>query len=125
MLYNTALQSVDNGAALAFNANAINSTGSIAASGTTGVTLAPGQYLVTFVTDAAVTAAGALGAALALDGTTLPYAETAKTLTAAGVDRVALTAIVAPTAAAVLTVLNNTGSTDTYQNSTLTGVKLA
>ena len=125
MLYNTALQTVASGSPLALNANLINSTGSITASGTTGVTLAAGQYLVTFATDAGVTDAGTLGASLALDGTALPYAETTKTLTAAGVDRIALTSIIAPTASSTLTVLNTTGSTDTYQNSTLTVVKLA
>ncbi len=125
MLYNTALQSVESGSPLTLGTNVINSAGSIAASGTTGVTLAAGQYLVTFVTDAAVTEEGTVGAALALDGTALSYAEAAKTLTAAGGDRIALTAIVVPTASSTLTVLNSTGSTDTYQNSTLTVVKLA
>ena len=67
----------------------------------------------------------ALGAALALDGTALPYAETAQTLTAAGSDRIALTAIVTPTAGQILTVRNNTGNSVTYSNSTLTIVKLA
>ena len=94
-------------------------------SGTTGVTLTAGQYLVTFVSDASVTAAGTVGAALALDGPALTYAETAQTLTAAGSDRIALTAIVTPTAGQILTVRNNTGNSVTYSNSTLTIVKLA
>ena len=104
--------------------NVINSTGSITASGTTGVTLTAGQYLVTFASDASVTAAGTVGAALALDGKALTYAETAQTLTAAGSDRT-LTAIVTPTAGQILTVRNNTGNSVTYSNSTLTIVKLA
>ena len=108
-----------------FDCDVINSTGSITASGTTGVTLTAGQYLVTFVSEASVTAAGTVGAALALDGTALPYAETAQTLTAAGSDRIALTAIVTPTAGQILTVRNNTGNSVTYSNSTLTIVKLA
>ena len=66
-----------------------------------------------------------LGAALALDGTALPYAVTAETQSAAGGDRITLTAIVSPTAAQTLTVLNNSGTSNTYANSTLTVVKLA
>ena len=58
-------------------------------------------------------------------GTALTYAETAQTLTAAGSDRIALTAIVTPTAGQILTVRNNTGNSVTYSNSTLTIVKLA
>ena len=51
MLYNTDAQTIAAGGTLTLPANSINSTGSITASGTTGVTLAPGQYLVTFVSD--------------------------------------------------------------------------
>ena len=69
--------------------------------------------------------AGTLGAALALDGTALPYAVTAETQSAAGGNRITLTAIVSPTAAQTLTVLNNSGTSNTYANSTLTVVKLA
>ena len=80
---------------------------------------------MTFASDASVTAAGTVGAALALDGTALTYAETAQTLTAAGSDHIALTAIISPTAGQILTVRNNTGNSVTYSNSTLTIVKLA
>ena len=51
MLYNTDAQTIAAGGTLTLPANSINSTGSITASGTTGVTLAAGQYLVTFVSD--------------------------------------------------------------------------
>ena len=125
MLYNTDAQTIAAGGTLSFPANSINSTGSITASGTTGVTLAPGQYLVTFVSDANVAAAGTLGAALELGGTALPYAVTAETQDAAGADRITLTAIVTPTTAQPLTVINSSGSSNTYTNSTLTVVKLA
>ncbi len=125
MLYNTAAQTVAAGGTLTLPANSINSTGSITASGTTGVTLAAGQYLVTFVSDANVAAAGTLGAALELGGTALPYAVTAETQDAAGADRITLTAIVTPTTAQPLTVINSSGSSNTYTNSTLTIVKLA
>ena len=125
MLYNTAAQTVAAGDTLSLPANAINSTGSITASGTTGVTLAPGQYLVTFVSDANVAAAGTLGASLELGGAALPYAVTSETQDEAGADRITLTAIVSPTSAQPLTVVNSSGSSNTYTNSTLTVVKLA
>ena len=67
----------------------------------------------------------ALGAALELGGTALPYAVTAETQDAAGADRITLTAIVTPTTAQPLTVINSSGSSNTYTNSTLTVVKLA
>lgn len=125
MLYNTDTQTIAAGGTLSLPANSINSIGSITASGTTGVTLAPGQYLVTFVSDANVAAAGTLGAALELGGAALPYAVTAETQDAAGADRITLTAIVTPTTAQPLTVINSSGSSNTYTNSTLTVVKLA
>ena len=125
LLYNTDAQTIAAGGTLSLPANSINSTGSITASGTTGVTLAPGQYLVTFVSDANVAAAGTLGAALELGGAALPYAVTAETQDAAGADRITLTAIVTPTTAQPLTVINSSGSSNTYTNSTLTVVKLA
>ena len=125
MLYNTDAQTIAAGGTLSLPANSINATGSITASGTTGVTLAPGQYLVTFVSDANVAAAGTLGAALELGGAALPYAVTAETQDAAGADRITLTAIVTPTTAQPLTVINSSGSSNTYTNSTLTVVKLA
>ena len=104
----------------------INSTdGSITASGTDGLTLTAGQYLVNFVSDATTTDAGTIGAALALDGAALPYATAALTTTGPDGDRIALSAILNIAADSVLTVLNSTGSTNSYENSTLTVVKLA
>ena len=95
MLYDTAAQTVAAGGTLTLPANSINSTGSITASGTTGVTLAAGHVpRSTFVSDANVAAAGTLGAALELGGAALPYAVTAETQDAAGADRITLTAIV-------------------------------
>ena len=125
MLYNTDAQTIAAGGTLSLPANSINSTGSITASGTTGVTLAPGHYPVPFVSDATVAAAGTPGAALGLGGAALPYAVTAETQDAAGADRITLTAIVTPTTAQPLTVINSSGSSNTYTNSTLTVVKLA
>lgn len=126
MLYQSAAQSVTAGDALTLGTNQINSIGDIAASGTTGVTLAPGQYLVTFAADASVTGDGTIGTALALGGTALDYAASSRAQTAdTGTERIALTAIVAPTASQALTVINNTTTANSYTNATLTVVKLA
>lgn len=125
MLYNTAAQSAANGTALSFDANVVHSTGSIALSGTTGVSLSAGQYLVTFASDGSAADTGDLGAALELDGSAQPYAVTSVTQTGSGSARLVLTAIVSPAATQTLTVVNTAGNTVSYTNSTLTVTKLA
>ena len=99
--------------------------GTIALSGTDGLTLAPGQYLVTFVSDASITESGSIGAALALNGAALPYGTAALAATGPDADRIAITAIVSPTASSTLTVINSTANAISYENSTLTAVRLA
>jgi len=126
MLYAAPVQTVASGETLTLGTSQINSTdGSITASGTDGLTLTAGQYLVNFVSDASIAEAGSIGAALALDGTALPYATAALASTAADGDRIVLSAIVNVTGTGTLTVLNNTGSTNSFENSTLTVTKLA
>ncbi len=125
MLYSAASQAVDNAAAIPLGTNVINSTGDITASGTTGVTLTPGQYLVTFDSDASVTISGTVGAALALNGSAVPYAVTSITADANDPQRLSLSAIVSPTGTETLTVLNNAGNSVNYANSTMTVTKLA
>ena len=125
MLYSAASQAVDNAAAIPLGTNVINSTGDITASGTTGVTLTPGQYLVTFDSDASVTTSGTVGAALALNGSAVPYAVTSITADANDPQRLSLSAIVSPTGTETLTVLNNAGNSVNYANSTMTVTKLA
>ena len=125
MLYTAASQAVDNAAAIPLGTNVINSTGDITASGTTGVTLTPGQYLVTFDSDASVTSSGTVGAALALNGTAVPYAAASITADANEPQRLSLSAIVSPTSTETLTVLNNAGNSVNYANSTMTVTKLA
>lgn len=126
LLYTEASQTVANGGTLALGTSVINSgTGAIAASGTTGVTLAPGQYLVGFVSDAGTNAAGAVGAALALNGTPLGYTGSAVTTAAEGERRIALTTVLTLTARSTLSVLNNAGAENLYENSSLTVVRLA
>ena len=90
MLYNDAAQTVASGATVVLPTNAINSAaGNIAASGTDGVTLAAGTYLVSFVSDAGTTGAGDVDVALQLDGTPLTYTETSLTQTGPAEARVA------------------------------------
>lgn len=125
MLYSAASQAVDNAAAIPLGTNVINSTGDITASGTTGVTLTPGQYLVTFDSDASVTTSGTVGAALALNGSAVQSAVTSITADANAPQRLSLSAIVSPTGTETLTVLNNAGNSVNYANSTMTVTKLA
>ena len=126
MLYAEDLQTIAAGAALSFTGSAINSpSGAITSTAANSLTLAPGQYLVSFVSDASVTEAGTVGAALALNGAALPYGTAALTASGPDADRIAITAIVSPTATSLLTVINNSANAVSYENSTLTAVRLA
>ena len=127
MLYNTAAQEVQAGAALNFAANQINSaSGSITLSGTTGLSLTAGQYLVVFETDAFVANSGTIAVALALGGSALPYA--ASVLAKSGSnnkERIGLAAILDLAGTQTLTVKNTSSDANTHANSTLNVVKLA
>lgn len=126
MLYAEDLQTIAAGSPLSFTGSAVNSpTGAITSTAANTLTLAPGQYLVSFVSDASITEAGTVGAALALNGAALSYGTSALTASGPDADRIAITAIVSPTASSTLTVINNSGSTIGYENSTLTVVRLA
>ena len=126
MLYNTAAQEVQAGAALNFAANQINSaSGSITLSGTTGLSLTAGQYLVVFETDALVENAGTIAVALALDGNALPYAASSLANTGSNHERIGLAAILDLAGTQTLTVKNTSTDANTHTNSTLNVVKLA
>ena len=126
MIYNTAAQTVASGGELSFPATQINSTGSITADGTTGLTLQPGQYLVNFVSDAgAGDAGGTVGAALALAGAPIEYTIVSSTGDAGEVERISVTAILDIAAAQNLSVVNTSADANTYTNAVLTVVKLA
>lgn len=126
MLYAVDTQTVPAGTALNFTDNVVNSpAGAIALSGTDGLTLGTGQYLVTFVSDLSITEAGDGGAALALDGAALPYAASSIFTSDTEGGRTVLSAIVTVPASGVLTVINNSTNAVSYENSTLTVVRLA
>lgn len=127
MLYNTAAQEVQAGAALNFAANQINSaSGSITLSGTTGLSLTAGQYLVVFETDALVENAGTIAVALALGGSALPYAASSLAKTGSNNnERIGLAAILDLAGTQTLTVQNTSTDANTHTNSTLNVVKLA
>ncbi|MGM9543305.1 MAG: hypothetical protein ACI3VD_11570 [Candidatus Limivicinus sp.] len=126
MLYNTAAQSVKSGAALNFAANQIHSAGSISLSGTTGLTLTKGQYLVVFETDAFVANSGTIAVALALGGNALPYAASVLAKTGSNNnERIGLAAILDLAGTQTLTVKNTSSDANTHANSTLNVVKLA
>lgn len=126
MLYNTAAQSVKSGAALNFAANQIHSAGSISLSGTTGLSLTAGQYLVVFETDAFVANSGTIAVALALGGSALPYAASVLAKTGSNNnERIGLAAILDLAGTQTLTVKNTSSDANTHANSTLNVVKLA
>ena len=127
MLYNTVSQSVAAGAALNFAANQLNSaSGSITLSGTTGLSLSAGQYLVVFETDALVDNTGTIAVALALGGNALPYAASSLAKTGSNNnERIGLAAILDLAATQTLTVKNTSTDANTHTNSTLNVVKLA
>ena len=127
MLYNTASQSVAAGAALNFAANQLNSaSGSITLSGTTGLSLSAGQYLVVFETDALVGNTGTIAVALALGGNALPYAASSLAKTDANNnERIGLAAILDLAGTQTLTAKNTSTDANTHANSTLNVVKLA
>lgn len=125
LLYETAAQTVPNGGTLTLGTNVINSTGDITADGTSGVTLAPGEYFVTLGSDTSNTAAGNLGAAIALNGTALPEAISSVATDAAGQERTSVSTVVTLADTGTLTAVNNTGNDVTYANSTMTVTKLA
>ena len=127
MLYNTASQSVAAGAALNFAANQLNSaSGSITLSGTTGLSLSAGQYLVVFETDALVGNTGTIAVALALGGNALPYAASSLAKTGSNNnERIGLAAILDLAGTQTLTVKNTSTDANTHTNSTLNVVKLA
>ncbi|MCQ2419431.1 MAG: hypothetical protein MJ085_06565, partial [Clostridia bacterium] len=124
LLYELASQSVGNNAAIPMPTNVINSTGDITASGTTGVTLTPGQYLVNFESDASRGNTGTVGVALALNGTALPYTATDLNTNGREQQRLSTSTIINATGNDELTVINNSGSPNNYENSSLTVVKL-
>ena len=127
MLYNTAAQEVQAGAALNFAANQINSaSGSITLSGTTGLSLTAGQYLVVFETDALVENSGTIAVALALGGNALPYAASSLAKTGSNNnERIGLAAILDLAGTQTLTVKNTSTDANTHTNSTLNVVKLS
>lgn len=125
MLYAPTAQTVSAGGSLGFSGSDISSpTGAISAAAN-GLLLAPGRYLVSFVSDASIIDQGSIGAALALNGAALPYAQSALSSTGPDGDRIALSAIVSPGSVSTLTVLNSSTNPISYENSTLTAVKLA
>ena len=82
---------------------------------------------MTFTADATPAATGGpVGAAVALDGTILPYAQTTANTTGTAPQPLTVNTIVSPGAVgSTLTVVNNTASAETLTNAALTVVKLS
>ena len=125
MLYNTAVQEVAAGGTLTFASSTINSTGDIALSGTTGLSLAAGQYLVAFSADALLTEAGTIGAALVLNGVEQPYGIISVDSTDAADERISTTVILNLSTTQTLSVVNTAANPIAYANAVLTVVELA
>ena len=128
LAYTVAAQITPSEDAVDFETAVINAEdGSITRLGTTGLSLEAGTYLVTFTADVALSGAGdAVGAALALDGTALPYAQSFTDTTDTNPQRITVNTIVTVDGdAETLTVVNNTENTVSYTNAALTVVKLA
>ena len=128
LAYTVAAQTTAPEDAVDFETVQINAPdGSITQLGTTGLYLEDGTYLVTFTADATPAATGGpVGAAVALDGITLPYAQTLTDTTDTNPQRITVnTIITVDEGAQTLTVVNNTENTVTYTNAALTVVKLA
>lgn len=123
VFYEAAQSAVTAGSPVPLTNNIVNSTGSIAPSGTTGITLAPGQYLVTFTSDVTAPADGTSGAVFSLNGGPVTYTESL--IDAGGETRIVINSILNLDADDTLTVVNNTDNTLNYQNSVLSVVKLS
>ena len=128
LAYTAAAQITPSEDAVDFETTVINAEdGSITPLGTTGLSLEEGTYLVIFTADVALSGAGdAVGAALALDGTILPYAQSFTDTTDTNPQRITVnTILTVGDEAETLTVVNNTDNTVSYTNAALTVVKLA
>ena len=121
MRYRAERQLVPSGAALLLEVSEAEGEG-LSPSGDGALLLAKGRYLLSFAADAE--GAGDLGAVFALNGITLPY--TSSLLPGEnGARRIALTAVLNLTAAAILSVENNCGGEVAYANAVLTAVRLS
>ena len=125
MLYNTVVQEVVADGIINFEFNRINSAGDISLFGTGGLSLAAGQYLVTFSSDALLTAAGTIGAAFVLSGTEQSYGLISIDTAAAADERISTTVILDLATAQTLNIINSSTNAVAYSNSVLTVVKLA
>ena len=123
--YNTADQTAAPGAALELPAADLAPESAIGAEGLSGLTLPAGRYLVLFSADAAVAAAGNIGAALTLGGAVLAYAAALIPVTGPASERLSLAAVVPVTAGGTLTVVNNAGNTLSFRNAALSVVRLS
>ena len=120
MRYLAGEQRVESGAALRLDVSEIH--GDCAApSGDGGLYLLPGQYLLSFCADAA--GERGQGAVFVLNGAPLPF--TGSLIPGPDPGRLALTAVLALTGAAVLTVENNCAGEVRYRNALLTAVRLS
>jgi hypothetical protein len=125
MRYQTGEQTAAPGAALLLETSQIRSAGEIRAEGSQGLSLGPGEYLLSFTADAELADAGTLGAVLALNGAPLPYTACAIPTELGGKVRVKLETVLALSATGVVTAVNHTENELLFRNPVLVAVKLA
>ena len=129
LAYTAAAQITPSGDTVDFETAVINAPdGSITQSGTDGLTLQEGTYLVSFSADVALNNGGNnVGAALALDGTIVPFAQTLTNTTDTNPQRISVNSIltVPEGDAQTLTVINNAADSTSFANASLTVVKLS
>ena len=113
---------------LEFDAFTIHSDEAIEQSGDTGLTLSEGVYLVNFSADVALNNGGdSVGAALALDGTIVAFAQSFTDTTDTNPQRISINTIltIPEGEEQTLTVVNNATESVSYTNASLTVVKLS
>ncbi len=122
MRYRQERQSVPCGEALRLEVSESEGEG-LSASGDGALLLEKGRYLLSFAADA--DGVGELGAVFVLNGIPLPYTSTLLPREEGARRRIALTAVLHLSAAAVLSVENNCGGEVAYANAVLTAVRLS
>lgn len=125
MRYQIGSQTVQPGAALSLETVEPDPEGTIGTLGTGGLILPAGRYLVSFGADAALDAAGEVGAALSLNGAPVAYGESLLTLGDAGERRMDLAVMLPLSGTGTVTVVNNAANALSYRGAVLTAVRLS
>ena len=125
MLYSAAAQTLAPAAALSFTGTELSPDSSMSLQGREGLDLLAGRYLVSYSADSAITQAGTIAPALALNGVSLPYGSVSISKTGADSEHISITAILPLSDPQILSVINGGNDPNIYSNSVLTVTKLS